>query len=72
MTEFDRIVDQVVEHLLNFSEICIHHQNRVGKRQIKRDVSRPADSLKRGDCILDHPRNIKIASGKITFAVEGI
>ena len=40
VAEFDRVVDQVVENLLDFSEIGVDHLDAIRKGQVKRDAFR--------------------------------
>ena len=45
VAEFDRVVDQVVENLLDFSEIGVDHLDAIRKGQVKRDAFRAARAL---------------------------
>ncbi len=59
MTEFDGIVNQVVKHLLDLSQIRVNHLDIIGKGQLKIDVFLPTGSFKRCRCVFDHAVDIK-------------
>ena len=63
VAEFDRVVDQVVENLLDFSEIGVDHLDAIRKGQVKRDAFRAARALEGCGGILDRPVDIEICPG---------
>ena len=69
MAEFDGVVNQVVKNLLDFSQIRIYHQNRIGKGQVKRNFPGIAGAFKRRGSVFYRPVNVKIGAGKVPLAV---
>ena len=60
MTVLDRIVDQVIEHLLDLSHIGIYIGVPVGKQKINGNMFGCAGAFKGSSCIFDHSIDIKI------------
>lgn len=58
-----QFVDQVVENLLDFSEIGVDHLDAIRKGQVKRDAFRAARALEGCGGILDCPVDIEICPG---------
>ena len=63
VAEFDGIVDQVIENLLDLSHVCIYHLDIIGKCKIKAYMPGITGAFKRGGSIFDHPVDVKIGTG---------
>lgn len=72
VAELDRVVDQVVEHLLYFPKVRIDHLNIVGECEVKDNVFVVAGSLKGRGRVLDHPVDVKIGAGQIAPVVQRV
>ena len=59
MTELDGIVNQVIKHLLDLSQIRIHHLHAVRKGQFEINILLFTGSLKGSRCVFDHAVDIK-------------
>ena len=62
--EFDSVVQQIVEDLLDFTHICQDELFPGIKEQLYGDMAFPASSLKRGNRILDYFIDINLISIK--------
>ena len=71
VAELDRIVDQVVEHLLDLSEVRVNNLYIIAECQVQDDIFCMAGSFERSSRVLDHTIDIEIASGEETLAVHG-
>ena len=60
MTELDRIINQIVEYLLDFAEISSDKQLLTGENQVEADMFVGTDSLKSQERCLDRLVDIKI------------
>ena len=69
MAEFDGVVNQVVEYLLDFSHVGSDHQGLRVKNQFNADKLFLADTLESGRSISDDCVYIKICDFQIVFFI---
>ena len=70
--EFDGVVDQIVEHLLDLTEICIHHLDIRSEGEIENDILGIAGSFEGCRSIFNHAIDIEVASCQESLAVERV
>ena len=72
VAELDRVVDQVVEHLLYFPKVRVDHLNIIREGQVKDNVFVVAGPLKGRGRVLNHPVDVKIGAGQVAPVVQGV
>ena len=70
--EFDGVVDQIVEHLLDLTEVCIHHLDIRSEGEIENDILCIAGSFKGCRSIFNNAVDVEVAAGQESFAVERV
>ena len=70
--EFDGVVDQVVEYLLDLTEVCIHHLDIRSEGEIENDILGIAGSFKGCRGIFNNAIDIKVAPCQESLAVERV
>ena len=70
--EFDGVVDQIVEHLLDLTEVCIHHLDIRSEGEIENDILGIAGSFKGCRGIFNNAIDIKVAPCQESLAVERV
>ncbi len=62
--EFDGVVDQIVEHLLDLTEVCIHHLDIRSEGEIENDILCIAGSFKGCRSIFNNAVDVEVAAGQ--------
>ena len=70
--EFNGVVDQIVEYLLDLIEICIHHLDIRSEGEIENDILCIAGSFKGCRSIFNNAVDVEVAAGQESFAVERV
>ena len=70
--EFNGVVDQIVEYLLDLTEICIHHLDIRSEGEIENDILCIAGSFKGCRSIFNNAVDVEVAAGQESFAVERV
>ncbi len=70
--EFDGVVDQIVEHLLDLTEVCIHHLDIRSEGEIENDILCIAGSLEGCRGIFNNTIDIEVAPCQESLAVERV
>ncbi len=70
--EFNGVVDQIVEYLLDLTEIRIHHLDIRSEGEIENDILCIAGSFKGCRSIFNNAVDVEVAAGQESFAVERV
>lgn len=73
LAEFDGVVDEIVEHLLDLAHVCVDVGFPVREKQLDGDASGGADPLERGSRIFDNRVDVKTASAQtVLLRIHGV